>query len=265
MLLILFIFFCLGLIIGSFLNVVIYRLNTKKTLGGRSGCMSCGYELRFYELVPVLSFLGLKGRCSNCKGRISLQYPLVEMTSGLIFAFLFLKFQSILPFSLGNFIIVYAYYALIFSLLLVITVYDIRHKIIPDTLVFSVALLSFIGLFFVVAPGIRMPVFHIPGIYSILSGVIVALPFFLLWLISGGRWMGLGDAKLALGVGWLLGIEMAFSALTLAFWSGAIVGLALLAFSKRYGLKSEIPFAPYIVLGAFIVFMFNLHFFNFGL
>src|SRR3989344_1035853 len=94
-----FIFFVLafifGLIIGSFLNVVIYRINTRKSLHGRSACMSCQNQLLWYELIPVFSFLGLKGRCRNCKTKISIQYPLVELMTGLIFTFLFFKFQHI--------------------------------------------------------------------------------------------------------------------------------------------------------------------------
>ena len=81
-----FIFFIFGLIIGSFLNVVILRFNTERSFGGRSGCMSCRKKLFWYELVPLFSFLGLKGRCKNCKTKISWQYPLVEFITGLIFS-----------------------------------------------------------------------------------------------------------------------------------------------------------------------------------
>src|SRR3989344_7311171 len=128
------IFFTLGLIIGSFLNVVIYRLHTGKSLGGRSTCMSCSTTLSWYELIPVFSFLGLKGRCKNCSTKISIQYPLVELATGLIFASLFLKLQT--------FGVSYVYYALMFSLLVVIAVYDLKHKIIPDKLSFIFGLLA---------------------------------------------------------------------------------------------------------------------------
>ncbi|KKP84730.1 MAG: Type 4 prepilin-like protein leader peptide-processing enzyme [Parcubacteria group bacterium GW2011_GWD2_35_7] len=89
------IFFILGLIIGSFLNVVIFRFNTERSFGGRSGCMTCQNKLCWYELIPLISFFALKGRCRNCKAKISIQYPIVELMSGLIFAGLFLKFQDI--------------------------------------------------------------------------------------------------------------------------------------------------------------------------
>src|SRR3989344_8884577 len=89
------IFFLFGLIIGSFLNVVIFRFNTGHTFGGRSGCMTCQNKLCWYELIPMISFFALRGRCRKCKAKISIQYPIVELLSGLIFAGLFLKFQDV--------------------------------------------------------------------------------------------------------------------------------------------------------------------------
>ena len=269
------IFFVLGLIIGSFLNVVIYRINTKRSFGGRSACMSCQSKLSWYELIPLFSFLSLKGRCLNCKTKISIQYPLVELLSGLIFALLFLKFQDVFFSNVLIFSFAYVYYAIIFSILLVIAVYDLKHKIIPDILSFIFGALAFVGLFFFNSSSLPLAsagwaqasfYIHIPSILEFLSGVFIALPFALFWLISGGRWMGLGDAKLALGIGWLLGFTSALSGLAVAFWSGAIIGVTLVIFSKnskiiRMGMKSEIPFAPFLVLGTILAFLFDLHLF----
>ena len=110
------IFFSLGLIIGSFLNVVILRLNTEKSFGGRSACMVCRSQLCWYELIPVLSFLFLRGRCRNCKTKISFQYPLVELAAGIIFAALFIKFQDVFFFNDPvAFSLTYAFYAAVFS------------------------------------------------------------------------------------------------------------------------------------------------------
>ena len=264
-LLLTFIFFIFGLIIGSFLNVVILRLNTQKSFGGRSGCMTCRHTLSWRELIPIFSFLGLRGRCKNCKAKISWQYPIVELVTGFIFTLLFLKFSE------GGgvasalaFIIAYTYYAALFSLLVVIAVYDFRHKIIPDVLSLVLGILAFIGLFlFSAGSSLNFPVFslHIPSILEFLSGLIIATPFALFWLVSSGRWMGLGDAKLAIGLGWLFGLSIALSGVVLAFWLGAIVGLLLIIFSKKYGMKSEIPFAPYLVLGTILAFLFDLRLF----
>ncbi|MCM2339090.1 MAG: prepilin peptidase [Burkholderiales bacterium] len=252
------IFFGLGLIIGSFLNVVIFRFNTQRSFGGRSGCMVCQKKLSWYELFPVFSFIFLRGRCKGCKTKISIQYPIVELLSGFIFLSIFLKFQDVFYFDTLNFTISYAYYVAIFSMFLVIAVYDYKHKIIPDIFSIFLGVITFIGLFlfedFAFSP-------HIPSLLQFLSGIFLALPFAFIWLISKGTWMGLGDAKLSLSLGWLLGYGMLLSAGVLAFWSGAIVGIFLLLFSKKYGIKSEIPFAPFLVLGVFLSFIFELRFF----
>ena len=274
--LVVFIFFIFGLIIGSFLNVVIYRYNTQKSFGGRSACMSCQNKLYWYELMPLISFLGLKGRCRSCKTKISIQYPLVELATGLIFALLFLKLsaqdgsayggQNIYNFFNLAFIATYAYYSTMFSLLIIIAAYDLRHKIIPDALSLVFGILAFLGLFFFISYSLPAQTgfyLHLPSIFEFLSGGLIALPFALFWLIARGTWMGLGDAKLAVGLGWLLGLSRALSGLVVAFWSGAIIGLFLVIFSKKYGMKSEIPFAPFLVLGALLAFLFELHLFAF--
>lgn len=220
--------------------------------------MTCQNTLCWYELIPLISFFALNGRCRNCKTKISIQYPIVEFITGLIFAGLFLKFQDVFYMNTFVFSISYAYYAVMFSILLVIAVYDFKHKIIPDMLSLVFGVITFIGLFFF-NNYLFYP--HIPSILEFLSGILLALPFALLWLISKGTWMGLGDAKLALGLGWLIGFSSLLSGAVVAFWSGAIVGLILLVFSKKYKIKSEIPFAPFLVLGTLIAFLFELSLF----
>ena len=252
------IFFVFGLIIGSFLNVVIARINTERSFGGRSACMSCQTRLHWYELIPIFSFIALSGRCRTCQTRISIAYPLVEFLTGLIFAALFLKFQNIFFTNTLIFSFTYAYYVTAFSLLLVIAVYDLRHKIIPDTLSLVFGVFVFVGLFFFNSYGFSP---HLPSILEFLSGLLIALPFYLFWLVSSGAWMGLGDAKLAIGLGWLLGLSRALSGVVIAFWIGAIIGLSLVIISAKHGMKSEIPFAPYLVLGAFLAFLFSLSLF----
>lgn len=261
------IFFGLGLIIGSFLNVVIFRLNTNRSFGGRSACMSCQKKLCWYELLPVLSFLALRGRCLRCKSKISAQYPVIEFLTGVIFAALYLKLEDALFWTPGAFIAAYAFYAAMFSLLVVIAVYDIKHKIIPDSLSLLLGALALLGIFFFDIDDARLFFPHLPTLWQFLSGAMLAAPFALLWLVSSGRWMGLGDAKLAVGLGWLLGPSRLLSGAVLSFWLGAVLGIILVAFSKKYKMKSELPFAPYLVLGALIAFLFELHiiFFNLNL
>jgi leader peptidase (prepilin peptidase) / N-methyltransferase len=256
--------FALGTIIGSFLNVVAYRYGTAKDLGGRSSCMTCAQQLKWYELIPVVSYVMLSGKCRTCRSKISSQYPFVESITGLLFALIFLKFMPILDLSPILFTFLFAYFAFIFSILMVIAVYDMRHKMIPDGLVYTFSGLSFLML---------IPMFILSGygyislIVAVLSGPILALPFALLWYFSGGKWIGFGDAKIALGMGWFLGIAGGVSAVAIGFWIGAIVSVFLLLVSK-YGKSkikitrnTEIPFAPFLLIGLAIVFFFNFDFF----
>jgi len=254
------IFFVFGLIVGSFLNVVILRFKTRSfsSLADRSFCMSCQRTLLWYELIPLLSFVALQGRCRTCQTRISMIYPFVESLTGIIFMLLFLKLHSILLFSLPAFFVTYMYYAVIFALLVVVALYDLRHKIIPDELSLTLGILTFLGLFFLNLDNLALH-FHLPSILEFLSGILAALPFYLLWLVSSGRWMGLGDAKLAISLGWLLGLYNSLSMLLLAFSTGALVGIFLIIFSPKYGLKSEIPFAPYMIFATMFVFFFGFH------
>jgi leader peptidase (prepilin peptidase)/N-methyltransferase len=254
--LIVIIIFILGLIIGSFLNVVIYRYNTGRTLSGRSGCLSCGKGLRWYELVPVLSFFLQRGRCRQCYSKISWQYPLVELTTGLLFVLIYTQLSA------TNWLL-FALYAFVVSVLMVITVYDFRHQIIPDLFVFLFILTGLVAPFF--SSGLIFP--KLVAIFW--GGLLTALPLFLLWAVSRGRWLGFGDVKLALGMGIFLGPWLGFSSLMLAFWLGAIVGLTLIGLSKLskkrkrgYNMKSELPFAPFLIISFLITLLFNFNVIN---
>ncbi len=240
--------FIFGLIIGSFLNVVILRLNTGRSIAtGRSACARCSAPLSWYELIPVFSFLGLRGKCKTCSKPISFQYPLVELLTAIVFMFIYTSViatygLSIIALAIGIFS------AIVASLLLVIFVYDIRHTIIPDLLVYLFIIASLIAILW---QTFTVSGFN-PGI-AIVNGVLVALPFFLLWYFSKGKFMGFGDVKLAIGMGWLLGLTGGVSAVLFAFWIGGIVGLFLLALTRRYSMRSQIPFAPFLIAGTFIV------------
>jgi len=214
--------------------------------------------LAYYELVPVLSFLIQKGSCRACKSKISMQYPIVELLTGILFVCIFFTYVSI-PKIVFDFIIV--------SLLMVITIYDIHHGIIPNTLVYTFIGLSFATLFF----DINTLSFVEPSLWALLAGPILALPIWLLWKISSGTWIGLGDAKLFLGVGWILGIPVGISAFMLSFWIGACVSLLLIALArfirvrklnlrvKELTIKAEVPFAPFIIFSFYIVYFFEFN------
>ena len=260
-----------GILIGSFLNVVVMRMNTGRTLQGRSGCPHCGHTLTPGELVPVISFVVQRGKCAECRSAISWQYPLVELLTGGLFALI--AWRLINPVSLQEMeflVIAFAVLAVVFSLLVVITVYDIQHYIIPDAYVYIFIGIAFVMLFF----DQTFSQITLPTLFDLLSGPLAAAPFAFLWLISKGKWMGFGDAKLALGIGWFLRPHETFSALLLAFWIGALYGVVLLilrwvskmvytksAFAralKQFTMSSEVPFAPFMVLGLSLVFFFHI-------
>ncbi len=244
--------FVFGTIIGSFLNVVILRLNTGRGLGGRSFCFSCGKTLAWHELVPILSFFLQKGKCRGCARKISWQYPIVEMLTGSLFVLVFWKTQLLFSASISVTILLCLYYAAVFSTLLVISVYDIRHKIIPDSAVFAFIILGLLSVLCTVHYG---TIVFDPSLIHLVAGFALALPFAAIWFFSKGRLMGFGDAKLGLGIGFLLGVSSGVAAVMVAFWIGAIVGLAVLLLQKaKFTMKSEIPFAPFLALGAAIAF-----------
>ena len=236
-----------GVIVGSFLNVVILRYNTGRSIvRGRSACFSCDRSLAWYNLIPVLSFLFQKGRCSSCQSKISWQYPLVELLTAILFTLIYLKFG--LTFS-------FLFYSIIFSILIVIAVYDIRHKIIPDGLVYLFVALVFLRLVYnysAISPEV--------AVSSFIDGVLMFLFLASFWLFSGGTWMGLGDAKLILGLGWLNTICYGVTSLIYSFWLGAVVGIFINLFFKRI---KEVPFAPFLVAGFMIVFFYGPNLFSY--
>lgn len=243
----------LGAIIGSFLNVVILRYGTGRGLNGRSGCLSCGGKLHWFDLIPIFSWLFLRGKCRKCNSRISAQYPLVELATAALFGLIFLY---------TDLSIAFIWYAIICALLVVIFVYDIRHKIIPDSFSFAFMGMAFVQTLYMLPPHFWNYTF---GWLDFLAGPIIAAPFYLIWFFSKGRMMGFGDIKLMLGIGWFLGFVNGIFAVMLAFWIGAIFGILLILVNRlkkgasRITIKQEIPFAPFLILGILIQFFWPMN------
>jgi leader peptidase (prepilin peptidase)/N-methyltransferase len=261
--LIYFLIFVFGLIIGSFLNSVIYRLSIKKDfLFGKSQCPNCNHVLSWYDLIPLASFLILKGKCRYCKNPISIQYPLVEFITGALFVLLTWQSIDLLASNALFGFLRLCFLLLISCFLIIIFVYDFKHYIIPDKIIFPAILI--IGSWYLLA-SIAFDFYTknnmLNGIYSALGA---SLFFLFIVLVSRGKWMGMGDVKLAFFMGLFLGFPKIITALFLAFFIGAVIGVILI-FSGKKNLKSEIPFGPFLVVGTFLTLFFEHEIINFYL
>jgi leader peptidase (prepilin peptidase)/N-methyltransferase len=223
--------FCYGAIIGSFLNVYIYRFHTGKSLSGRSHCLSCGSILRVLELIPLFSYLGLRGRCRSCGSFVSPRYFVVEAATGLLFIGSLLIAGNLLEM---------AYLWAICSVLVVIVVYDIRHYIIPDALTFSLTVFVLSWLAFSALLGTP----YLNVLYTILGTAAASGFLFFLWFISKGRWIGFGDVKLAFPLGLIVGATNVFSMMVLSFWIGAGISLLLIFAAKLQRGQLGLRFLP---------------------
>lgn len=218
----------LGLVIGSFLNVVIYRL--PRGLGfvrGRSFCPKCKHKINWFDNVPVISFLILKGRCRFCGRKISWRYPLIELLAGALFYLSYLSHLSFLS------------YLLICGLVVIFFV-DLEHQIIPDEIVIPLSIL-FLVYFLMTNPQLLITNYLITALISFLF-------LYFIFLLTKGRGMGLGDVKLAFLMGLVLGFPKIVVAFYLAFLTGAFVGVILILLGKAK-LKQKIAFGPFLVFG----------------
>ena len=270
--------FVFGLAVGSFLNAFMYRLEVQQklrqishdrgktdvtVLRKRSFCPSCSHQLAWHDLIPLLSFLLLQGRCRYCKAKISFQYPLVELATAFLFLSLFLLSpwlgQGVDNLVSPSFYVTVhlAYLWVLVSALVVIFVYDLKHFLIPDKILFPVISLTllwraFEQLEFGISNLFRISNFEfwisLPLVQSIAAGIGASLFFFAIYVLSKGKAMGFGDVKLALFMGLFLGFPAILVALAVAFTVGALVGLAFIVLGKKT-MRSEVPFGPFLVAG----------------
>ena len=232
--------FLYGIVIGSFLNVCIYRIPNRENIVSRSHCMSCGHKLHWYDMFPIFSYLFLKGRCRYCGAKISIQYPLIEALNGVLYVIVFMAngftFSSVL-------------YCLMTSALIVITVVDERTMKIPVT--FNL----FLGLI-----GIVMTVYDWRHILSHLIGMVcVSLLLYALYYFSSGQAIGGGDIKMMAVAGLILGWKNIILAFVLACVLGSVIHLIRMKVSKKNNL---LAMGPYLSLGIFIAALWGSHFWN---
>ena len=253
-----FLLFLIGIFVGSFLNVIINRLPRKETIiKGRSHCESCKKELAWYDLIPLLSFMLLRGKCRYCNKQLSLYYPIIEFSTGILFVLVYafvnfqfsiFNFQSISQFLIFNSLIFnpqslisLVYYLFIASSFIVIFFEDLEFGIIPDKVIFPAVILS-LFYFLIVNPQSLF--------INLISAIGTCAFFLILFLITKGKGMGFGDVKLAFLLGLILGFPKIILALYLAFLTGAFVGIILILWKKKKSIREAIPFGPFLIAGA---------------
>lgn len=235
------IIFLYGIVIGSFLNVCIYRLPKKENIVKvRSHCMNCGYQLKWYDLIPLFSYLLLGGRCRKCKQKISIQYPVIEALNGVLYMIVFAEYGLSIETLL---------YCLLFSALITLSVIDFRTYEIPLGInIFILAL----GLIRVVTDYANWPRYVI-GLVCV-SGVL-----FLIYWFSHGRALGGGDVKLMAACGLLLGWQL----ILIGFVAGCIIGSVVhLLRMKISGEGHLLAMGPYLSIGVMVAVLWGEYFLN---
>ncbi len=230
--------FCFGLAVGSFLNVLALRFDGRWHAGGRSHCPHCKHTLRWFELIPLVSFIIQGGRCRKCRAKIGFRYPVAELISAAIFVFVPLYFVSA-PWMLS------AVWIFAFELLFLISYIDLRLQVVPDELT---VLLAVAAILETALAG---------GWFLHLAGALFGAALFeFLVLVTKGRGMGMGDVLLAAPLGFLFGWPNIVFLSALAFVIGALVGVVLLL-GHRKTMKSAVPFVPFLSIAAAFVFFFG--------
>jgi leader peptidase (prepilin peptidase) / N-methyltransferase len=225
--------FILGLVLGSFLSVLIHRIHNdeKGIFFGSSMCPQCNKKLGPLELIPLISYIGLRGKCKKCKKHIPWHYPVLELSTGSLFVAMALLGVAPLP--------LYAAYAMIFVF---IFFYDLLYQEIPDVIMIPSIILALVGTFFTGTPS------FLSGLY----GALILVLFFLAQiLVSKGKWIGGGDLRIGAFMGFVLGLKLTILATFFGYLAGAIISIFLLAtgFASR---KTMIAFGPFLIIGTLI-------------
>lgn len=257
------IFFIVGLIVGSFLGVVNYRLKVAEDIvWKRSHCPGCKARIRWYDNIPLLSFVILAGQCRDCKEKISWKYPAIELLTGFLFAAVAWKFLGGFGFSsekllTGASMIEMAFWLFTVSYLVLIFFHDLSYMLIPDVAVYPAIVITFVYQYWKYLQGpLGIATLKAPVTGAVFAALVAALFFFALIWISKGKWIGGGDVKLGFLAGLIVGWPGILFVLFFAYMIGAIVSLILIA-TKKKTWKSQIPFGPFLVTGILIVMFFS--------
>ena len=235
--------FIFGLVIGSFISALTWRLPRGiNMISDRSRCDNCNSQIFWFDNIPVFSYLILGGKCRNCKKHVSIRYPLIELATAVIFVFMYLAYSTGQYFpDIGYWTL--PYLLLISAVMIAIFVIDFEYQIIPDELVFLL-----FGLNLIIFPLLLRELMY----EHLLAGFLASLFLLLLNIFTKGRGMGLGDVKLALFAGSFLGIKNSISWLFLSFIVGALIGV-LLIFLGKASFGRKIAFGPFLVISFFMV------------
>ncbi len=246
-----FLIFIFGLIVGSFLNALIYRLNSGDSILEKSSkCPNCGHGLAWVDLIPVVSFFILKGKCRYCGKKISWQYPLVELATAI--AFVLIYASNVIPAKAGiqfwiagsaprmtNYMELFFQFVFV-SFLIVIFVYDLKHYLILDKVVFPAAAIALIY------QGYQGNLKN-----AFLEALFLAGFFAILYFVSRGRWIGFGDVKLGIFLGFLVPWPQTLVLFFSAYFIGALVSLVLI-FLKTKKFSDQVPFGTFLTIAAFL-------------
>ena len=230
------IIFLYGIVIGSFLNVLIYRIPKHENIATkRSHCMECGYQLKWYDLIPLFSYLFLRGRCRKCGTRISIQYPIIEAANGILYVLIFLRYGLTIETLL---------YCLLFSALLALSVIDFRTFEIPVGFNIFILILGLVR----VATDYKNWLLYLIGLVS------VSLFLFAIFAITKGRGIGGGDVKLMAATGLLLGWKLNLHGFVMGCILGSIIHIIRMKVSKE---GRTLAMGPYLSLGVVLTVFFG--------
>lgn len=238
-----------GILFGSFLNVLIWRLPRDEKPNGRSHCPNCGHVLVWYDLIPVLSFVLMRARCRYCRGNISMRYPLIEIITAALFGVA----AASLPLTEDpRSWLLMAHAAFVIAICIIVFVIDLDHYLILDKIVYPAIGIAFI---FLVAFDFTSPTYSYTW-FGLLAALGASIPFLVLWYFSKGKWMGLGDVKFLVFMGLALGVQKILVALFISFGLGAIVGVGLILVGKKQ-FSSKLPFGTFLSVATVIALLYG--------
>ncbi len=235
--------FLLGLCLGSFVNAWVWRTKVGRSIAtGRSMCPHCKHQLAWYENLPIISYIILRGKCRNCSKPISIQYPLVELSTALLYVALYLHF---LPAGKFDWAVMLGW-CIVSVLLIAAFVYDLRYMMLPDQFMLPAIVVATLML------GLNAYTYGLSSVVpQLVATAVFGGAYFALWFLSGGKYLGDGDIRLAVVMGLLLTVPQLLVAVFVAYLVGALLGVGLIA-TKQKKRTDPVAFGPFLILGLYV-------------